>query len=71
VVDLKLYSGNIPVTGGVIADNFDTQNGTVDFIWSVTDFGHTGPSHSSFNIRAQDSNDKYCVGQSAKFSIAQ
>jgi len=71
VVDLKLYSGNVPVTGGIIADNFDTQNGSVDFIWSVTDFGHTGPSHSSFNIRAWDANDGYCVGESSKFTIAQ
>ena len=71
VVDLKLYSGNIPVTGGIITENFDTENGTTNFIWSVRDFGHTGPSHTSFNIRAWDANDGYCVGESSKFTIAQ
>ncbi len=71
VVNLKLYSGNIPVTGGIIADNFDTKNGTVNFIWNVTDFGHSGPYFERFNIRAWDSEDEYCVGKSVKFAIAQ
>jgi len=71
VVDLKLYSGNEPVTGGRIVENFDTQNGTVNFGWNVTDFGHSGQSFSRFNIRAWDSEDEYCVGKSSTFAIAQ
>ncbi len=70
-VDLRLYSGAIPVTGGLIVENFDSQNGNAVFDWAVTDFGHTGPSFSVFNIRAWDSNDEYCVGRSSNFEIAQ
>jgi len=71
VVDLKLYSGNEAVIGGNFADNFDTQNGTVNFIWSVEYYSHDGTSFSSFNIRAWDSLDEYCVGESSKFTISQ
>jgi hypothetical protein len=71
VVDLKLYSGNIPVTGGTIIEGFDTQNGTVIYNWVVTDYGHGGPAYDRFNIRAWDSSDEYCVGQSVYFAIAQ
>ena len=70
VVDIRLYSGSIPVTGGVIVEDFDTQNGTVIFDWTVTDFGHGGPSFTMFNIRARDSDDEYCVGKSRYFAIA-
>lgn len=71
LVDLRLFSGNVPVTGGLIVENFDTDNGTVRYDWIVNDFGHTGPSFSKFNIRAWDSNDEYCMGKSADFTIAQ
>jgi hypothetical protein len=71
VVDLRLYSGNEPVTGGVIVLNFDTENGTLNYDWVVTDFGHTGQSFTNFKIRAWDSDDEYCVGESSVFSIEQ
>ena len=71
VVDLKLYSGNDPVTGGVIVENFDTENGTLSYDWVVTDFGHTGQSFTNFKIRAWDSDDEYCMGVSSVFSIEQ
>jgi len=71
VVDLKLYSGNEPVTGGVIVVNFDTENGTLSYNWEVTDFGHTGQSFTNFKIRAWDSDDEYCMGVSSVFSIEQ
>ena len=72
VVDLKLYSGNDPVIGGVIVENFDTENGTLSYDWEVTDFGHTGQSFTNFKIRAWDSHDEYCVGvSSGVFTIQQ
>ena len=71
VVDLRLYSGNIPVTDGVICNNFDTQNGIIMFEWLVNDFDHLGPVFDRFNIWAWDSNNEYCVGQSSHFAIAQ
>ena len=71
VVDLRLYTGNLRVTRGLIIENFDSQNGTVSYDWIVTDFGHLGPSFSNFNIRAWDSDDEYCVGKSSVFTIEQ
>jgi len=71
VVDLRLYTGNEPVTGGLIVENFDTQNGMISYDWIVTDFGHSGQSFTNFNIRAWDSNDGYCVGESSRFTIEQ
>ena len=71
VVDLRLYTGNEPVTGGIIANGFDTQNGVINFDWTVTDYGHPGPSFSAFNVKAWDSNDDHCLGESGHFTIAQ
>jgi len=71
IVDLKLYSGNEPVNGGLIVENFDTENGTLSYDWVVTDFGHTGQSFTNFKIRAWDSDDEYCVGVSSVFTIEQ
>jgi len=69
VVDLRLYSGGNRVDGGQIVENFDTQNGTVIYFWSVTDFGDPEPTINRYNIRAKDSNDEYCVGKSSEFTI--
>lgn len=71
VVDLKLYSGNAEPPVGSITDGFDTQNGTINFNWTVTDFGHPGPSYSAFNVKAWDSDDDNCIGESGHFTIAQ
>jgi len=72
IVILRLYSGNIPVNGGLITlTPFDTENGTLNYPWSVTSFGHPGPSFNRFNIRAWDADDEYCVGESDDFTIAQ
>ena len=70
-VDLTLYSGNDPVDSGIIVKNFDTDNGTLPFNWTVTDFGHPGPSFVAFNIRVVDSNDDNCKNKSENFTIAQ
>lgn len=70
-VDLRLYSGNIPVLNGIIVDGFDTENGVLPYNWTVTDFGHTGPSFSSYRIKAWDTNDDNCIGESGHFTIAQ
>ena len=71
VVDLRLYTGNIPVVGGIIANDFDTQNGTVPFMWTVNDYGHPGPSYTAYNVVAFDSNDDNCIGESGHFTIPQ
>ncbi|MEN8007951.1 MAG: Ser-Thr-rich GPI-anchored membrane family protein [Candidatus Krumholzibacteriota bacterium] len=71
LVDLRLYSGNVPVDSGLIINGFNTDLGTLVYDWTVTDFGHPGPSFSAFNIRAVDSNDDNCWGKSVNFTIAQ
>lgn len=70
VYKLALYTGREPVTGGLITDSFDSQNGTVFYNWVVEDFGHTGPSFDRYNIVATDVNDEYCVSKNgASFTI--
>ena len=71
IVDLELYSGNDRVDNWSIVKNFDTDNGTLPYNWTVSDMGHTGPSFSAFNIRVIDSNDDNCKGKSDNFEIAQ
>lgn len=64
-VDLRLYAGNLWVPGGVIADNVPAAG---EFPWTVSDFGFTASS-TSYNIRAIDSVDGYCTGESDRFTI--
>lgn len=67
-VDLRLVAGVLPVAGGVIATGVPV--GQV-YDWVVTDFGFTDNERSRFRIRATDSADGYCVGQSDVFTIPQ
>ena len=68
---LRLYAGNLQVPGGLITSSFDTQNGTLDFNWTVDYYQHNLPVFDRFNVRAFDVNDEYCVGISETFAISQ
>jgi len=65
LVNLRLYSGNVFVRGGIIADGISVLD---DFIWTVTDYGHTG-DNTFYNIRVIDGSDPYCVGETDHFTI--
>ncbi len=65
VVNLRLYAGNEWVPGGIIADNVNLVDG---YMWTVSDFGFT-TSSTSYNIRAADAADGYCIGESDRFTI--
>jgi len=65
LVDLRLYAGNVFVSGGFIADNVPVAN---SFTWVVDDFGFQ-LSPNNYRIRAIDANDRYCVGMSDRFTI--
>lgn len=75
IVDLKLYSGNnqvsVPPMNGIIAQDFDTQNGTAVYNWSVTAMDYDQPDYTRFNVRAIDVDDGSCVGRSSNFTISQ
>lgn len=64
-VNLRLYSGAFPVPGGAIVDNVPINPA---FEWVVTDFGHDG-AHDRYHVVAIDSDDRYCVGESERFTI--
>lgn len=65
-VDLRLLAGALPVTDGTIAT--DVPVGQY-YAWVVTDFGFDDNERTRFRIRATDSADGYCVGQSDVFTI--
>lgn len=65
-VDLKLVAGALPVTGGTIATGVPVSQ---YHAWVVTDFGFDDNERTRFRIRATDSVDGYCVGQSDVFTI--
>lgn len=65
VVNLRLYSGNEFVAGGVIGNNVSVLD---DLAWEVSDFGHTG-AHNRYNIRAIDVVDPFCIDSSNSFTI--
>lgn len=67
-VDLRLVAGNEVIAGGSIAN--DVPVGQV-YDWVVTDFGFADNERTRFRIRATDSADGYCVGQSDVFTIPQ
>jgi hypothetical protein len=71
VVTLRLYTGNLQVPGGLITPSFDTQNGTVNYDWTVDLYQHNLPAFDRFNVRAFDVDDEYCVGISENFTITQ
>ncbi len=65
VVKLQLYAGNEFVTGGLIVADHAVID---DFFWIVNDYGFTTPS-TAYNIRAFDAIDRYCTGESDRFTI--
>jgi hypothetical protein len=65
-VDLRLVAGALPVTGGTIATGVPVSQ---FYDWVVTDFGFADAERTRFRIRATDSADGYCVGQSDVFTI--
>jgi hypothetical protein len=67
-VDLRLVAGALPVTGGTIATHVPAAQ---YHAWVVTDFGFSDAERTRFRIRATDSADGYCVGQSDVFTIPQ
>lgn len=67
-VDLRLVAGAELVAGGTIAT--DVPVGQV-YDWVVDDFGFADNLRSRFRIRAIDSSDGYCWGQSDVFTIPQ
>ncbi|MBK8165524.1 MAG: hypothetical protein IPK64_06080 [bacterium] len=66
LVDLRLVAGALPVTNGTIATNVPVGQ---YHDWVVTDYGFAGGERTRFRIRATDSADGYCVGQSDVFTI--
>lgn len=67
-VDLRLMAGVLPVNGGTIATGVPVNQ---VYDWVVTDFGFTDNERTRFRIKATDSADGYCVGQSDVFTIPQ
>jgi hypothetical protein len=65
-VNLRLYSGNMFVPGGFVADNLAVPDGMLD--WEVNDFDW-GLTNTNYRIRAFDASDSYCVGESNRFTI--
>jgi hypothetical protein len=65
-VDLRLVAGALPVTGGTIATGVPVAQ---YHAWVVTDFGFDAGERTRFRIRATDSVDGYCAGQSDVFTI--
>ncbi len=70
VVMLRLYAGNLKVPFGEITSSFDTQNGALDYNWTVGYYHHNLPVFDRFNVRAFDVDDEYCVGISETFAIS-
>ena len=67
-VDLRLVAGALVVAGGTIATHVPVAQ---YHEWVVTDFGFADAERTRFRIRATDSADGYCVGQSDVFTIPQ
>ena len=65
-VYLRLYAGGVLVPGGYIADGVSAAGGT--YSWVVSDFGYTGPDNV-YRIVVVDTDDPYCFGRSATFTI--
>jgi len=65
MVNLRLYTGDVFVRGGVIADNVSVLD---DYTWEVTDFGNTG-DNAKYNIRSIDVVDPYCIDKTTHFTI--
>jgi hypothetical protein len=65
VVNLRLYTGETFVAGGQIADGVSVLD---DYIWTVTDFGHT-LANNRYRIKAFDASDSYCTGETGRFTI--
>jgi len=65
-VNLRLLSGAELVPGGIIADNVPVDQ---VYNWIVNDFNYTGATRNRFRIKATDTFDGYCVGQSDVFTI--
>ena len=63
IVDLQLFAGNVFV--GHISTNVPIAAG---FAWTVSDFGYTG-TNNLYIIRAFDTTDRYCDGESVRFTI--
>jgi len=64
-LNLRLYTGNVFVSGGFIADNVSVSR---DTSWVVNDFDHTG-DNTRFRVKAFDVVDGYCTGVSDYFTI--
>jgi hypothetical protein len=64
LVDIELMAdaGSVP---GTIVENHDP---TQPYLWTVTDFGHTGTP--AYRVRVIAADDAYCSGVSDNFSIA-
>ncbi len=65
VVDLRLYAGGMQVPNGDFGKNISVLD---SFTWTVNDFGFT-QAFEVYNVRAFDTTDTYCIGESPRFTI--
>lgn len=66
LVNLRLLTGTIPVTGGLIAMNVPVDQA---YHWTVNDYGSTEPDRTKFHIQVTDAANGYCVDVSDAFTI--
>ncbi len=65
-VNLRLLTGTLPVSGGLIAMNVPVDQA---YHWTVNDYGSTEPDRTKFHIQVTDAANGYCVDVSDAFAI--